>query len=90
MVFRADQEDARRMPRPDGYLAREECQADAMQQASVAPVLRMKIQLLFSQIAFLTSALHVEKVRVNLQKKKISHLGCKNCKKKKRLLLMGV
>ena len=77
-MFRADQKDAHHMPRPYGCSAREEWQADAMQQAAVAPVLT-KVQLLFSHLALLTSTLHVEKVRVNLQK--ISHLGCKNSKK---------
>jgi hypothetical protein len=60
MMFRADQKDAHHMPRPYGCSAREEWQADAMQQAAVAPVLT-KVQLLFSHLALLTSTLHVEK-----------------------------
>ena len=75
MVFGADQKDARQMPRTDSRSAREEWQADAVQVAAVTPVLRMKVLLLFSQLALLTPTLRVEKVRVNLQK--IPHLGQK-------------
>ena len=78
MVLRADEKDARHTPRPDGCSAREEGQPDAVQQAAVAPVLRMKVLFLSSQIPFLIQTLHVEKVRVNLQK--MSHLGHKNSK----------
>jgi hypothetical protein len=67
--FRADQKDARHMRRPDGCSAREEWQAYAVQQAPVTPVLRMKVLFLSSQLPFLTYTLHVEKVRVYLQKK---------------------
>lgn len=70
VIFRADQKVAHQMPRPDGCLAREERRADAVQQAAVAPVLRMKVLFLSSHPAFLTYTLHVEKVRVNLPKKK--------------------
>ena len=79
MVFGADQKDARHMPRADGCLVGEEGQANAVQQAEVAPVLRMKVLFLSSQLAHLTQTLHVEKVRVNLQT--VSHLGQKNSKK---------
>ena len=62
MVFRADQKDARQMARPDSCKAREE------RQAALAPVLRMKVLFLPSQLVLLTYTLHVEKVRGNLQK----------------------
>jgi hypothetical protein len=63
-VLRADEEDVRHMPRADGP-AGEEWQANAVQQAAVAPVLRMEVLFLSSQPAFLTQTLHVKKVRVN-------------------------
>jgi hypothetical protein len=71
MVFSADQEDAHHLPRADGA-AGEEPQANAVQQAAVAPVLRMEVLFLTLQLAFLTQTLHVKKVRVNLQR--IAHL----------------
>ena len=61
VVFRTDQKD---MPRPDRCPAREEWYADAVQVAAVTPVLRMKVLLLFSQLALLTPTLCVEKVRL--------------------------
>jgi hypothetical protein len=68
VIFRADQKDARHMPTPGGCLAREERQADVVQETAVAPVVRMKVLFLSSHLAFLTYTLRVEKVRVNLQK----------------------
>jgi hypothetical protein len=65
------------MQRPNGS-AGEERQANAVQQAAVAPVLRMEVLFLSPRLACPTQTLCVEKVRVNLQK--IAHLRYKNSK----------
>lgn len=72
-------EDVHHMWRPEGRSAREERQVSAARQSAVTAVSTMKVLFVPSQLAHQTQNLHMEKVRVNVQK--ISHLTLKNSEK---------